>query len=415
MKFNLQALKQKGFQRMGENLSSFPRFFLFSETSFCLVFLLSFSFCSWFLHETTYYLDIGAKFIASGQIPYRDFSLEHPPGAFFYFAVVYLFAGGWFAAVYPLLNWLSATLIFWRNQFFGLRKILGPAILVFVSPYLLFRYDLLPAVLSYFSFTRLVSGKILAAGLFLGLGIITKIYPIFFVPLFFIFVIFKNSAKTNFKKAAVFLGGIAAGLLIPAVLLFLIGGSETLTSCFKQIFVYHFSRGVQIESTWGGVFLLGHPFDFRSLLIYNFSSWNVLGFPENVLALIPPVELLALFLVYFFFALELKKSKEESFPKESLLLKYLVLAVLILLFFGKVFSPQYLLWPLFFFLELYKREEQKLSTSFYLYLLIALLTFVVICFYGHLVEGALWLLIILNLRNVLVGILIFRTTKLRFA
>src|SRR5205085_5608970 len=139
--------------------------------------------------------------IARGNVPYRDFALEYPPGALPMFALPGLAEPGngqdvttGFRHVFETLLWLcgAAALLAMAVVLHavGATRRRAWAALVFaalaplaIGSVLLSRYDLWPAALVVAALAALVSGRFRVGSGVLGAAVTAKLYPALLVPL----------------------------------------------------------------------------------------------------------------------------------------------------------------------------------------------------------------------------------------
>ena len=372
----------------------------------------------WFKPEVNYYPKIVSSFISGGLVPYRDFHLEYPPGIFFYFLMFSIFPINYFVFAYQAFNYLLTFLVLFKERLLGKQRAYAVAILSLLTMFIFFRNDILPTVLIFLSYRRFLNNKIFLSGLLLGLSISSKIFPIFLLPIFLIFLFFGRSRRGGILIILKYLSGIFFGIAFPFFLLWTSGGKEALFSSFDQVFSYYLNRGVNIESIWGGAFLLVKRFQSAFLIEMNFASWNVVGFPKWLLKISLPLTGLFFGGLYLLFIVLLKDQKRayrrkiERVLEEKVLCRAILLAVFLLLFLNKVFSPQYLIWPLFFIFELGRLENYKILLPSKIYAVIIVFTIIELIFYGNLQIGSMWTLILLNLRNIFIGVMIVSLLRL---
>src|SRR4249920_3476007 len=137
--------------------------------------------------------------MARGQIPYRDFGLEYPPGALPAFVIPALghhqesqFAS--FQRSFERLMWLCGVLMLVAMAF-ALRAVDASAVrtggaLLFAAlaplalgSVVLSRFDLWPAAITAAALAALVSGRLRLGHGLLGLGVAAKVYPAVLIPL----------------------------------------------------------------------------------------------------------------------------------------------------------------------------------------------------------------------------------------
>jgi hypothetical protein len=217
--------------------------------------------------------------ITRGEIPYRDFSLEYPPGALPAFAIpaldivsgtpsgariweprtavnddawryAYAFAGlmtllGWVAIVAtsvsltrldrPLSHWLVA-----HGTIVASPLVLGALVTT--------RYDLLPTALVAAGLAAVLSRRHAAGGLALGLAAAAKLFPLALAPLFVAHAWRSEGRRAAGRSVA----GLAAGIVI-AFAPFAVASPGGLADALRT----QAGRGLQAESTPASLLVAG--------------------------------------------------------------------------------------------------------------------------------------------------------------
>jgi uncharacterized membrane protein len=293
--------------------------------------------------------------ILSGQIPYVDFECEYPPVAL----LIFLIPGLIFRTLTPyyiaftvemlLFDVLAIYLIIYISKRINISKVHALAvytllIAITAGPIATQRYDIVPAVMVLASVAAFIGGKNKTAWGVLALGVMAKIFPIVVAPLFAIWLLIKKQYSQLAKGIAVF-GGVILLTVIP----WLIIEPQSLWSMFS----YHLERGLHAESTYGSLVLLGQLFGWTQVdYDFNFGSFNITSALADNLAhssfYIMAAVLLA---IYGLFAYQLYKQRKNDkdmaslqVEEETLLMRYVALAVMAFLLFNKVFSAQYMIW-----------------------------------------------------------------------
>ena len=150
--------------------------------------------------DTPVYESYGSA-IDSGQVPYRDFALEYPPGALPVFALPALGGahGDAFRRRFELeMAFLGEVIVICLAVALvalgaGRRRVLavlGFAALAVVAlgPVVLSRFDLWPAALTAAALAALLSGRLRLGHLALGAAVAAKLYPAVLVPLTLVYV-----------------------------------------------------------------------------------------------------------------------------------------------------------------------------------------------------------------------------------
>jgi uncharacterized membrane protein len=337
-----------------------------------------------------------------GQMPYRDFALEYPPLALLPFALPRLatfglridFSG--YVWLFLIQNAIFSTLIaLVIAQIRGLLAA-GPALALYAllvavsAPLLPWRYDLFPALLTVLALLCLLRQRPGWAGIWLGLGVAAKLYPIVLLPIFGVYYLAGKNRPALLRLALGSAGALAATLL-PFVLI----APGPLLSFLR----YHELRGLQLESLPAGAIMLAHVLGMTPAgLEFNYGALQIVSpLAGAVLSWLPIV-----FVVLFGAVLASCRARfrEEQaaggrVTSESLI-AYSVAVLLAFIVTNKVFSPQYLIWLLPFAPLLRLRQASAL-------LAICALTIGLFPFeYDHLLGMELLPVLLLNLRNLLV-------------
>jgi hypothetical protein len=207
--------------------------------------------------------------MADGDVPYRDFRVEYPPGSLPAFLVPSLVAPDGDPVYVPELNHaargyarafaalmtalLAATVVLTAVALFALRATFGHAgaalALVGATPLLLgelaiTRFDALPVALTAGAVAALVHGRPRLAAVALGLAITAKLYPLLLAPLVVLFV----ARRTGRREALVSIGITAATVAVVLLPFVAMAPGEAWFSIRAQL-----ARGVQVESLPGSI------------------------------------------------------------------------------------------------------------------------------------------------------------------
>jgi hypothetical protein len=285
--------------------------------------------------------------IAEGKVPYRDFELEYPPGALPVFALPGLAEPGHdqqvsrsFRRTFETLMWLcgAAALI---SMAVVLRKLRRSDVGVWAAlcftavaplllgPVILSRFDLWPAALVTAALAALVSGRLRVGHALLGLGITAKLYPAVLLPLGVAYVWKRAGRREAFVCLAVMLGVVAA-VFAPFVILSPGGVWHSLS--------VQLSRPLQVESLGSAFLLAGHHlFGLGVTGETSQGSQNVAGTAAEWLAVVSTV-LQAGVLIWIWAAFVRGRSDTEALVRSTAATLCAFVA------FGKVLSPQFLIW-----------------------------------------------------------------------
>jgi hypothetical protein len=285
--------------------------------------------------------------IADGKVPYRDFDLEYPPGALPVFALPGLAEPGHDQQVTPGFRRTFETLMWLCGAFtllavaIVLRALRRPAptmwaVLLFVAlaPLLLgslvlSRYDLWPVALVAGSLAALVSGRLRLGHVLLGLGITAKLYPAVLLPLALTFA-WKRSGRRECLVCAGIAAAVVALVFLPFVVLAPGGVWHSVT--------VQLDRPLQVESLGSAVLLAAHHvFGVHVTRETSHGSQNLAGGTADAVAVVTSI-LQGAVLVSIWVAFARGPASREAHVRASAAVLCAFVA------FGKVLSPQFLLW-----------------------------------------------------------------------
>jgi hypothetical protein len=282
----------------------------------------------------------------AGQLPYRDFALEYPPLSLPVFILPALPPFGSqlylaYASAFELLMAVCAV---------GLVPIVGATIdrlgggraelvlgigLVAISPLLLgslslSRYDLWPALLTAGATLAAVSGRHRIAFAVLALAVLAKVYPAVLIPIFIAWT-WRTAGRREAAVATAI--GAAVGLvgIVPFVILDAPGALEP--------FARALARPLQIESLGASLLAAAHEWLGTTMepVTYGFGSFNLEGASASAAATIQTVILVVGLLLVWGAA-----ARGRPDPGRFVLAGAAAIAIDVA--FGKVLSPQYVIW-----------------------------------------------------------------------
>ena len=273
-----------------------------------------------------------------GQVPYRDFTLEYPPGAL----PVLLAPGpadhGYYDRFRLLMLALGAAAIALLVAVLFLAGadaaelaagVLVPATLPFtLNPSLVVqRYDLWPAALVLLALLALLRGHRTLGLVALGVGAAAKLYPLALVPL----AILTRRGRAHVRREVTIVTAAALALVVPFAVVAPRGIGHVGWLLVR--------RPLHVESLGGSILLVGHQLGvYKPTAHISIGlSWDLAGPAAKAVALGGSlVEAAALVAVWFFFA------RGPRGPRELLLA--VAAAVVGFVAFGKILSPQYMVW-----------------------------------------------------------------------
>jgi hypothetical protein len=280
--------------------------------------------------------------MVDGQVPYRDFKVEYPPGALpaflapaaghpgfplyqrrFQFLIGLLAAAALLAMAYTLRS-LGAA----RPRFTGALFFFALAPLVLGSV-VIYRYDLWPAALTVAGLAAVVAARERVGFAALGIGIAAKLFPAVVVPPALAYV-----WRTRGPRQALLCLGIAACAVAAFVVPFLVLAPDGVWDSVRG----QASRPLQIESLGSGILLAAHQFGGLELhVVTSHGGQNLGGALPDALALVQTVALVAV-LAGIWVAAALGPARPER------LVRYAAASVTAFVAFDKVLSPQFMIW-----------------------------------------------------------------------
>lgn len=364
----------------------------------------------WHTGDLLLYFNDSRKLLG-GQLPYRDFAIEYPPLALAPFALPWLLAPGShllftdYVALFLLENTFFSVLIgLVVLALSGPRDAL-PTLVIYAAlvgvgaPLLPWRYDLFPALLTALALLSVARARPMWAGVWLGLGVAAKLYPIVLLPICGLFYLAQGNRRGLARLA---LGGVV-GALAPT-LPFVLAAPRQIGS----FVTYHQLRGLQLESLPAGAIVLAHVLGLTAAkLEFNYGALHLVS-PASAAALRwLPMAFVGLFALVCAAAWQSFRQQPRTTPGErpsegaiETLVVYATAALLAFIITNKVFSPQYLIW-LLPFAPLLRRRHALLI------ILIAALTTLLFPFdYGNLIKMRRLPVLLLNLRNALALLLL---------
>jgi uncharacterized membrane protein len=275
--------------------------------------------------------------IEAGQVPYRDFAIEYPPGALPVFVLPAL-ADFDFRTAFEWLMALCGGGIVVAVALAGRRLGFGFGTLAFValSPLaigsvILTRFDLWPAMLASFALAALVHDRLRLGHALLGAAIAAKLYPAVMLPLTVAYVWRRRGRRDALVCAALAIG-VPLAVYLPFVILAPEGVAD---SVGRQL-----SRPLQIESLGSALLLAAHDLFGTGVEMHSsHGSQNLIGTSADVLAVALSIAQVAV-LVWLW----VRFARARENPSPAMLAVYAAAAVTAFVALGKVLSPQFLIW-----------------------------------------------------------------------
>jgi hypothetical protein len=278
--------------------------------------------------------------ILDGQVPYRDFDVEYPPGALPAFILPSLAGADNYRTVFEvlmLLCGLGVVALVARTldeAGAGRERQLAACALVGLAPLalgsvVLTRFDLWPALVTAGAVAAFVSGRDRVAFGLLGLAVSVKVYPGVLVPIALLYVARWRGSRETLVGLGIF-AGVLAAVLIP----FAVVSPDGLLHAFTE----QARRPLQIESLGSSALLAAATLGiYDPTIVSSFGSQNLSGqLPDTFAGLQTAVQVLAVVGVWVLFAVS-RRGTAELFAASAA-------AVAAFAVFGKVLSPQFLIW-----------------------------------------------------------------------
>lgn len=314
-----------------------------------------------------------ALHLRQGQMPFRDFPLEYPPLSlvsfflpqalaplhaltFSAYSIGFLLENAFFAAIAALtLQQIAA-----HSYSPGWTKRTGQVFLlltIVLSPILPWRYDLFPALLTLFSLRAVQTHRPGWGGVFVGLGIAAKLYPIVLLPVYLLFYF----VQARRREAVRLLGGAVLAVTLSFLPLLRVPPLALLS--FVK---YHQMRGLEIGSLGAGLITTARVFGLAHAgIVFNYGAFHLVSpAAEPVLKALPVVFAACLGGVLWRTRTDFARvSASRQVIPLPLLVRFLAAALLAFILTNKVFSPQYLIWLLPFAPLLPRRERDLFAAA----------------------------------------------------
>jgi hypothetical protein len=269
--------------------------------------------------------------MVDGQVPYRDFAVEYPPAALPVFVLPALGEGDYerrFEGLMAALGVACVVLVALVASSWWAPLLVGLAPLA-IGSVILSRFDLWPAMLTVAALALLVAGRFRLGLAALGIGTAAKLYPALLAPIAIAHVWRVRGRREALICLAVFLGVLALIVLPFAVL----SPGGVWGSVWRQA-----GRPLQIESLGAGLLLAAHHvFGLDLTMESSHGSQNLDGTAADVLGVASTVlQVAALVAIWVWYA--------RGPASRERLLTAGAAVVCAFIAFGKVFSPQFLIW-----------------------------------------------------------------------
>jgi hypothetical protein len=280
--------------------------------------------------------------MAAGQMPYRDFFLEYPPGAAVFFWVARLVPTPYATGVGILLCAalvVTTVAVMWAAQGLGFsaRRQVAAGLLVALSPLLLGRYviaerfDLILSATVALMIAFATRRRFGWAWSMLALAVFVKLVPVLLAPLL---LLWQRRTRPQSLMRDV---GVGAAFGVATFLPFLVLAPHGLW----RMVHYHLVRPLQIESLGaaylrGITSLAGHPMTAT----YSYGSHNLVGRGPSVISAITTVVQVGAILAVLVTVWRMRSAGPRVYVSAIAATLAVIVAT------AKVLSPQYMLWLL---------------------------------------------------------------------
>ena len=281
-------------------------------------------------------------------LPWRDFSVEYPPGMLIFTILPALFTSD-VDLYYTLFN-LEMELLLTLSVFAAVRATdrlapgQGQRLLLYAVGataacgfFAVRRYDACVSAAIGLTFWSIAARRSSWGGAALALGVIIKGAPILFAPLGALDYITARRWPELLRAAA---AASAVCLLTGAAYLLLAGEH------WSDAFAYHRTRPLEIESTYAALLIFLRAFipDLVSGSVNTFGSSNIVSPAEPYLRPIASIAPIIAFLAIYIWAWRALRATRDDYQRLIVLAKTVCAIVVAYCALGKVFSPQYVVW-----------------------------------------------------------------------
>ncbi len=282
----------------------------------------------------------GERFLA-GEIPYRDYFVEYPPGALPAFVLPALGESGSYVLLFKLLQVafgaaavalvaLTLTLLGATRRRLYLATAFAALAPLALGPTVLNRYDLWPAALLMGSLVGLVAGRVALSLALLALAILAKGYALAVLPVALLYVLARHG-RPGFRRGAIAFAATAFLVVAPFAVL----GPGGL----RHSFSIQTARGLHLESLGGSLLAAADRVGVYTAEVVGGFAFELEGtLPDVVATFATLLQLAALVATWILFR------RGPATPQR--LVVAAAASVAAFAAFGKVLSPQFLIWLL---------------------------------------------------------------------
>jgi len=312
--------------------------------------------------------------LVRGSIP----QMEYPPFALMFIAIPRLFAGTTFgyeiafaaeAFVFFMIGLIVTRKLakrYCRNQ--NAMMLFYTVLMVLMVEFVLDRYDIFPAILTFLSFYCLVTKRYAYAFALLSIATMTKLYPAVLFPIYLIPFISNRDWSNTLRGAGAFF--ITAFVIVLPFLFFE-------PAAVFYFLSYHMDRPLQVESTAASFIAFASILGLTNTWVeFGFGSDNLMGpWSDAAASCLTSLIMFSVILIYVWYAYMLSKLRKEEHDNENnriiLMSGATLLSILAFIICGKVFSPQYMVWIIPFIVFILMTSIDRVSKRYIIGLSVA--------------------------------------------
>jgi hypothetical protein len=288
-----------------------------------------------------------------GAVAYQNYAVEYPPLGLAAIGLAFTLGGttsGSYQTIFSILMlglavatgtavyWLARRR--WSTQSATETTVMFTGLALASLPLVIWRFDILPALLTVLALVAYAAHRPGWSGLNLGLGIVAKVYSAFLIPVLGAAMVLERRWRDLVVLVA------AAGVVVVAVLgeSFVVAGNRMF-----YFLVYQRNRGVEIESLSGGIAMLSGALQGTATKVsLQFGSMQV---DSSVLSALAKPELafdvvtVALLVLAALFCFR-RDIQATGSVQPATIVQYTLATLLAVVVTNKVLSPQYIIWLL---------------------------------------------------------------------
>ncbi len=289
-------------------------------------------------------------------VPYRDYSVEYPPGFWAWVLPIGLFNSTpyvfpilfslWMGVLLSAALWIASKL---RVDLYGENVrakhiYLAAALVLSLGVISTMRFDAVVALLAVIAIYTAVRERAAWSGFAVGVGVATKLVPILIAPALCIYLVATahRATRTGTMAAFRFITAATLGALLLVLPVWIVSGSSIL-----DMFRYHANRPLEIETIWAaGVSLWDNSVLAPAQREFSFGSMNVVSSHSRQITLFAKLfSVAALLSMSAYSCVQIARCADTT-QRARMLVSSSIGILLVFAFLGVVFSPQYLLWVL---------------------------------------------------------------------